>query len=323
MGDAPAGDLRFFSEFAGYSQEISRRIAAFPERLDEPLRSLARPLADRYPAEAWTHPYSFPLAYLPLWLLARGGRLGGNALLEPAASYGYATNCGYLYIRLQDDVYDEPGQPRDARMLLVANELILECLGGFARWFPFDSPFWRRFRAYWEEFSQATLWEMEHHVGRHEPFYRDDVIRQGRKLSLAKAPCAAAAHDLGCEARLPEIEAAIDCLQAANQLANDIAGLVRDIDAGNVTYPLTLATGPDFDWSAPGRRALAIEAVVQSSAIETTFDLAMDLHDQSLGRMGDLASPHYDEFVAWRKRFLLAGREDYSGLKVSGLLGLA
>jgi hypothetical protein len=323
-GRTTAASRPFYAQFAAYTEAICQRLSGFAEATPEPLQLMARQLAREWTPSVWTHPYSFPLAHLPLWILDHAGALPEGGLSPSAIAYGYAAHCGYLYIRLQDDVYDDPGSAERARRLLIGNELILECVGTFRRFFAPDSPFHRCLRRYFLEFGQATLWEMEHHWGRYEPFAEEDVLCEGRKLSLAKAPCAAALLELSREDCLGQVEEALECLQAGNQLLNDVAGLVRDIDAANVTYPLAHATGEAFDWQAEGeeavraRRMAALGAVMRSEAVERTLDLAAELHARALARMGGLASPHFDDYVDFRTGFIRECCEDYTRLRLTG-----
>jgi len=314
----------FYQAFASHLAAACDRLREWAGALGEPLASLSRPFVAEFDEAKWTHPYSFPLAFVPWWILDAAGRLPAHgADLDRAVDYAYGAMAGYLYIRIQDDIYDEPEQPSDARLLLVGNELIRESLYAFGRHQAADSPFWSRFRRYWEDFGQATLWEMDSHRGRHGLFSEADVIRAGQKLSLAKAPCAAVLLDLGRTPQLEQMEQGMDLLQAANQLANDVASLTRDIESRSISYPIALATGPGFDWDAAEYRESALRCVLRSEAVEQTLEVAADLHRRSLVAMDGLASPWLDAFVSARVEFLSSGAKEFTGMRLESMFGLA
>lgn len=313
----------FYQAFASHLAAACDRLRERVGGLAEPLASLARPFIGEYGEATWSHPYSFPLAFMPWWILDAAGRLPQmGPEFERAIDYAYGTMAGYLYIRIQDDIYDEPERPSDTRLLLVANELIRETFCAFGRHQEVSGPFWSCFRRYWEDFGQATLWQMDANRGRYTVADEADLVRSGRRLSLAKAPCAAVLLDLGCASRMGRLDEGMDQLQAANQLANDVASLPRDIESRNVTYPIALATGPDFDWSAADYRESALRCILRSEAVERTLERAADLHRRSLAAMDGLASPWLDGFVSARIEFLSRGAKEFTGLRLESLLGL-
>ena len=316
-------DRPFYQAFASHLAAACHQLRARVGGLAEPLASLARPFVDGYGEATWSHPYSFPLAFMPWWILDAAGRLPQTGVeFERAVDYAYGTMAGYLYIRIQDDIYDEPDRPSDPRLLLVANELICESLCAFGRHQTPEGRFWSCFRRYWEDFGQATLWQMDAHRGRHTIPDESDLVRSGRRLSLAKAPCAAVLLDLGGTSRMEQMDQGMDLLQAANQLANDVASVTRDIESRNVTYPIALATGPEFDWTAADYRESALRCVLRSEAVERALERAADLHRRALAVMDGLASPWLDAFVSARIELLSCGAKEFTGLRLESLFGL-
>ena len=118
-------------------------VAALPEPLSGQAALLAKVLAPgaKNLAEHYGAPESYPLLRFPLWLERK---YVADGLLTGDEGYGsdtaYASLMAYLYIRIQDNVLDEPEQ-FDSTFMLLGNEFVREFFYTYQRLFGQNSPF--------------------------------------------------------------------------------------------------------------------------------------------------------------------------------------
>lgn len=214
-------------------------IDALWDRLDARLDSYAAPLdvqvaaLRRYidaPARTYfNRPDAPPLIFLPIWL---GGSLDRDELLDVIES----TALLYLYVRIQDDVLDEPETRGRADWLLLGNALVwdgLELLRGRVR----GADFWRASRKAWLRFSSATAAERTELSsggagGYDEPRFQVHC----QKVAMAEIPLLAVL-ELGDRFELARhVSPLIAELGIAYGLTNDVVGFRRDVTAGMRTH---------------------------------------------------------------------------------------
>lgn len=211
--------------------EYNRLVRSLPEPLHTKARSLSKALAPeaRNLVAFYGAAEAYPLLRLPLWLEDRYLSTGH---IPDRKGYGVkvatASLFGYLYIRIQDNVLDEPDL-FDSAYLLVANEFIREffyILGGL---FAPGCPFWDHFREYWRTTTNNTLWERVECGGRMRKFCPGDLEKVGGKLDGVKMSAAALCMLAGQEQDIPRYCRMVDNLNMASQLHNDVVSFVKDL----------------------------------------------------------------------------------------------
>ncbi|HYG59161.1 MAG TPA: class 1 isoprenoid biosynthesis enzyme [Symbiobacteriaceae bacterium] len=219
-------------------------------RLEEHLAALAPPLchqaaallrnmaARNRAADAagyFDHPDTYPTPQIIAWI---GERYLPNEphfverILESALWL-------YLYIRLQDDILDDPHARREG--LLLGNICVERGFGGLYRLLPDSEAFQQEAGAAWSAFSAATAWEKAEHWGRPAPFAASDLDRLGEKFAAIRLPVAAILCRAGCADLLEPYARVLQHLGTAVQMTNDLHNWEEDRSAGNFTYFLTLA----------------------------------------------------------------------------------
>lgn len=266
---------------------IESVLRALPSPLQEQGNGLLQAMAarNRAPGAAgyFDHPDTYPTPQVITWM--------GDQYLpdEPAFTEQVleAALWLFLYVRLQDDVLDDPDAPREA--LLLGNICVQRGFAKLSQLLPDDQAFHRELDAAWTAFSAATAWEKAEHWGRPAPFSEAALDRLGEKFAAIRIPAAA----ILCRAGRPELldpyAHVLQSLGAAVQMVNDLHNWEEDLRAGNYTYFLTLA-GDD-----PAR------AVAGGAAAEACLAKARAF----LARAREALPPHGPEPL----RTLLTGRE--------------
>lgn len=231
----------------------------------------------------FSRPRSAPLLHIPFWLylrLKREGALGEASAERALYTILAATMWGYIFIRIQDDLLDDP-QCAELDLSLFGNVCCAEMYRLYRSALPEAEDFWRGFDRAWLTFSAATL-EERAQVLSDQPYPRTLFENHARKVAFAQIPALAVAALAGqnqWEALIVEL---IDRLGVAFGLINDVMGWPRDLRSGQRTYLLAEA-----GWSH-GSTAGSIE--------EIEAQLRKVLYDQGLLRA------FLDEAVAWFRR---------------------
>jgi phytoene/squalene synthetase len=250
------------------------------ERLDARLADLPAPLREQAeglkqyidaPARAYfSREDAPPLVLLPLWLGAGLPR----AILEDIVE---ATALLYLFVRIQDDVLDEPQARGRADWLLLGNVLLWDGLSLLRK--HVKSPeFWRESRSAWLDFNSATAAERrqlfdETRTSYEEPTFQDHC----RKVAVAELPLFAI---LSLEKRLhlkESVRSLISKLGVAYGLTNDVIGFQRDVVAGMQTH-LIAQIRPQVAKISWGNKAVMSAALLQSAEVESFLERARRAH---------------------------------------------
>ena len=218
---------------------IEERLAALPPPLREQAGALLQGMAARNGAPGaggyFAHPDSYPTPQVISWVGARY-LSGAPAFVEQVLE---AALWLFLYVRLQDDILDDPLSRRET--LLLGNICVQRGFAGLHRLLPNDTAFLQESETAWTAFSAATAWEKTAHWGRPSPFAPADLDRLGEKFAAIRIPVAAILCRAGRHELLAPFAAALQCLGAAVQMTNDLHNWEADLQAGNYTYFLTLA----------------------------------------------------------------------------------
>jgi hypothetical protein len=214
-------------------------------RLERRIRDYPRPIAAQGAAFLrsidagkriyFSHPESAPLLYLPLWLGRDLARTDLLRILEFTALL-------YFYIRIQDDVLDEPAQRGQPEWLLLGNLMFWDGFRVLDDWLR-DPEFSRRSRRAWCAYSAATECERRC-LGRRLRTRRDAIysdrnfVAHARKVAMAEIPLYAVLSRRRRWEAVEHIPKLIHLLGQAYGLTNDVDGSERDLQAGMNTYLL-------------------------------------------------------------------------------------
>lgn len=252
---------------------IERRWRAYPSGLRALTRDLVSMLGPK-PEAFFTGPDASPLLHLPIWLAGRSIQRSLPELLE-------ATALAYLFVRIQDNVIDEPETRGKPPLLLLGNLLLADALAllvGFTR----SRIFWRCAREAWAVFSEVTERERRQ-VSSLTAYPRAAFRRHSRKVALARIPLYAvlARSRRAQPSSLQLVDRFIDGLGHAYGLVNDVLGFSRDLTAGTNTHLLSAAraTLPRSEWQDPK----AVErALIAEPFFETFLGRAIAIHRRLL-----------------------------------------
>ncbi len=248
---------------------LARRVAGYPPAL----RELAAAFLERAGPSYFSLPDAAPLVHLPIWM-HRG--------LEPDALDDIleATALAYAYVRIQDNVLDEPDARGHPPFLLAANAFLwdaLELYRGHG-----DARFWTLSRSAWLTFSEETEAERRQ-LASDKEYAHAAFVRHARKCALAEVPLYAVMSASGDWRGAESVPQLIHALSRSYGCFNDVMGYERDLAAGGRTWLLSQAralasarTGAAAPDDAKIRSTLVtselMEALVQESI--TTLGLA-------------------------------------------------
>ena len=310
--------------------DIQKEIAAIIARLDhwieewpEPLKSMSQAFAEKgypYRTAFINNKIGFPGLYLPFWITLRyQNPIASQNLMSLRASV-YAALLGYLYIRIQDDIYDEK-EGTDRSWLLVANEFIRESFGIYHQLFPANSEFWHYFQQAWHDFSQATAWEIKTCRGKMHVLQEKDLLQVGQKLAFAKVPIAAIVLLLGQEQDLPQLFKIVDLLAVSSQLINDFFSMEGDLKTQHFTYPLTTTLAEKEN--PPLSQPFSLFAkLLEKNSIEGLLDYIINLDEEILFLLREDSLEWLENFLAHRITLVKEWRHLYMELKFKALLNL-
>lgn len=283
----------------------------------------------------FSNPLAPPLLYMPIWLfdsLVQQGFLGAElrpALIQILA----ATMQGYVYVRTQDDVLDEP-ERADCALLLLGNancsgmtRTYAEVLG------PRASPFWTEYDRAIVDFSNLTLAEREA-VLRDDPYEIEQFERHADKVAFARIPLLAVATIASRLDLVPMINTLVHQLGIAYGLVNDVVGWPRDVKAGQRTYLLARAGLRRTDVITAERianddeRALAVEErmealrqkLYEGRLLHDTITEASAVHARALETAKALKMHGFEAFHADRTAWLSKLDTQISALTLTRIL---
>ncbi len=215
--------------YAENARTIERLWARLQARIDAYPPAL-RQLGQRF--FAWAGPGYFsmpdaaPLMHLPIWF-GKGVEVGTlDDILE-------ATALAYAYVRIQDNVIDEPEGRGHPPLLLLGNALLWDAMAGFRK--HGDDAFWDHSRRAWLDFSEFTELERRQ-LNVDTPYSHADFVTHARKCALAEVPLyavMAARRDWTGAAGVPRL---VHALARSYGCVNDVMGHARDLESGARTY---------------------------------------------------------------------------------------
>ncbi|MDP3980287.1 MAG: class 1 isoprenoid biosynthesis enzyme, partial [Chlamydiota bacterium] len=253
-----------------------QRVDGFIHALPQPLCSMGEAFAAQgfpYRTIFIENDLAFPGLYLPYWIAeySNRGRDFDKTMMDYIRECTYAALVGYLYIRIQDDIYDHKDD-NDPSWLLIANEFIRECFDVYRNLFPSNAVFWNYFRQVWLDFSQATAWEIKTCRNHVHPLKDIELLLVGKKLSFAKVPITAILLIEDHETDLPIVFEIIDLLATSSQLLNDLWSLERDYKTKHYTFPLSSLLDPHDKIEDTISQNVVFEKLLQKKSIEDLFN---------------------------------------------------
>jgi hypothetical protein len=253
---------------------LERRLAAYPK----PLRALGAEFVRTLGKDPRRHyfagPDAGPILHFPIWLAAGRSLPRLPDLLE-------STALCYFFVRIQDNVIDEPVTRGRAPLLLLADAFLADAMALATRFSP-GPRFWLRARSAWQLFAAETEAERLQLASK-KPYTRPAFRRHARKVALARIPLYAVLSrqkDDGAS-QIAKVDRLIDLMGEAYGLVNDVIGCARDLRSGAQTY--LLATARDSAARRSSERGLsAQEALVAQPLLEDFLERAMRLHHKAL-----------------------------------------
>ena len=190
----------------------------------------------------FSNPLAPPLLYMPMWLFEQFVHEGAlspemhSNLVQILAG----TIQGYLYVRTQDDVLDEP-QRAQSDLLLLGNACCSGMIATYAQALgSHGHGFWPAFDEAIVDFSRLTLAELKA-VHQDEPYDVERFEQHADKVAFARVPLLAIAALADRLDLKPQICKLVHQLGITYGLVNDVIGWPRDLRAGHRTYLLALA----------------------------------------------------------------------------------
>jgi len=293
--------------------------------LAPPLSDLATRFLQAVAGASGTHRHYFsnplapPLLYMPIWLFdsfVQQGVLAPEqrpALIKILA----ATMQGYVYVRTQDDVLDEP-EHADCSLLLLGNascsgmtRVYAEVLGARAL------PFWAEYDRAMVDFSNLTLAERRA-VLRDDPYEIEQFEEHADKVAFARIPMLAVATMASRLDLAPMITTLVHQLGIAYGLVNDVVGWPRDLRAGQRTYLLARAglrraelisaeqitADKERAAAAEERAELLRQKLYEGRLLHTTITEALTMHARALETANALGMDQFAAFHTDRTAWL-------------------
>ena len=206
---------------------LARRVAAYPPSL----RGLAAGFLERAGAGYFSLPDAAPLLHLPIWM-------GRNLAPDTLDDILEATALAYAYVRIQDNVLDEPESRGHPPLLLAANAFLWDALDLYRA--HGDARFWALSRLAWLTFSEETENERRQLASDAE-YAHAAFVAHARKCALAEVPLYAVMSASGDWRGAPHVGTLVHALSRSYGCFNDVMGFERDLAAGGRTWLLSQA----------------------------------------------------------------------------------
>lgn len=248
-----------FSSYRAKQAEIheawdrcERRLVSLPQ----PLRELATEFLQSITDASGTHrsyfsiPIAPPLLYMPLWLfdgLAPDCPADKHLPPRSIVSILAATMLGYIGIRIQDDVLDEPTRS-NPNLLLLGNTCFSYMVAELSTAIGAQSAsFWPAFDRAIIDFSHQTAAE-QRAVLQDNLYDFEQFETHANKVAFACIPLFAVAALADRFDLEPHLRTLVHQLGIAYGIANDILGWPRDVRSGHRTWLLGSAGFSRNEW---------------------------------------------------------------------------
>ncbi len=227
------------------------------------------------------HPGFVPIFALPRWVQEA---LSGQVVEQWDDELTYSTLCGYLFIRLVDDIVDEQNDAAP-RAALALGILDYEFQRPYRELFGVGHEFWRRFERDWAWSLDMTAEDLAARITDREHFER---VAAG-KLGATRIPVAAACQLAGRDDAVGQWLELCDAISRLYQFADDLTDWQSDFAAGRNSWLLSEAEArrdagetlsawmlqSGYDWAFQRLDEWAEEA---TAAAETVGSVAAQVH---------------------------------------------
>ncbi len=223
--------MKVYDENAGTLGQVFDRLEERVEALPPHLRGQGRAFLTWAGRGYFTQPDAAPLMHLPLWMPQAVAPEVQLDLLE-------ATALAYAYVRIQDNVIDEPGTRGHPPLLLLGNVFLWDALALWRR--HTDARFEGLAREAWVVFSEFTEAERAQ-LQRRDGYSAHAFARHAQKCAMAELPLYAVMSVAGDWTAVDEVAPLVHGLASSYGCVNDVLGWERDLASGGNTYLLARA----------------------------------------------------------------------------------
>ncbi len=284
---------------------LQARVAAYPELL----AALGGGFFERVGAEYVLSTDAAPLLHLPLWLERPLPEPVLDDILEGTALL-------YAYVRLLDNLVDEPNSRGSAALVHAGNAMMWD---GLDLWRAHaGARAWAACRSAWLKYSDRTEAERVV-VSGSGPYLHAEFVDHAQKCALAEAPVYLVLSASGDARNWESVAPLVHALAVSYGLFNDVMGHARDLDAGANTFLVAkaraLAGGPGVATGADVRRVLATTALQERFLDEAGAALL-----QALPFAEALGMPTFAVFVEERRARLRLLRDRITLLRLASTL---
>lgn len=304
--------MHVYADHAPTMDRIWGRLLARMDAYPPALRELGRGFFDKAGPGYFSLPDAAPLLHLPLWMDRGLAPEVMDDILE-------ATALAYAYVRIQDNVIDEPDGRGHPPLLLVANGLLWDALALYRS--RADAHFWDVARCAWFTFSEETEAERRQ-LATDGPYPHAAFVRHARKCALAEVPLYAvmgASGDWRGEAHVAPL---IHALGRSYGCINDVWGHERDLLSGGRTWLLSHAR--ELAREATGLADPPMQAVrdalVRTPVMEELVAESIRTLDGARAPAAALGMPVFEAFVAQRAVRLLEVQAKITVLRLTAVL---
>jgi hypothetical protein len=255
--------VRCYQENQALLDEVWERLAlrfrGYPASLRALVGRFVKTLGP-HPQRYFSGPDAGPVVHLPIWLAGPRSRRALPDLIE-------ATALAYFYVRIQDNVVDEPHTRGQPPLLLLGNVFLADAIALLASFVKSDA-FWTAARSAWSVFSAQTEAERVQ-IASPRAYPSAAFRRHARKVALARIPLYAvlAREHRNGKRDFAKVDRLIDLMGEAYGLVNDVLGCARDLAAGARTYLLGTAAA-----SLPLKSRRNPQAIVRVLATTPLFE---------------------------------------------------
>jgi hypothetical protein len=129
----------------------------------------------------------------------------------------------------------------DGQYTALMQSLVQQADWHLAHLFAGESPFWAYHRAFWQDYTEAQLWETCQHPRQGRAVVARDSLAAAQKLAPAKISVVAVALKAVRETDLAQLLSFFDHLNAVFQISHEVADVRHDLFSRRYTYPVLRA----------------------------------------------------------------------------------
>jgi hypothetical protein len=262
----------FFSDFAEYRVELSRKMTTFCGSLPSALASAFLSFSGRY---RWSKDsIVWPSIYflLPYWIQRDLGCDVTNVCME----ISYANACMSYVVLIQDHILDRD-ESDSGPLIMVSNALSLEAVRTFAAIFDKDSRFWSHHRNFLQDSWNESLMEREKRLSPQLALTLSEVRMQQAKVNTLKIAALAVALTVDHLQAMPQIVDYLNCWQMGCQAIDDFQDWEEDLQTSNYTRFLVTAGASSSEGGAE------VERFIGSGGLISYLEEALSEYNRARG----------------------------------------